>query len=139
MIVDRLIVDRRSSCMHATRVVRVCFVVRVLVSVSKNDTAAAGTSAQLISRCSVYHSVVYTGASYSSSSSSSSSKQCTTHQLCTVGVVCTIVRRVNCCWWCGGAVTDTHHGHGTRTTRTCLLYTSPSPRDLSTSRMPSSA
>ena len=25
------------------------------------------------------------------------------------------------------------------TTRTCLLYTSPSPRDLSTSRMPSSA
>ena len=24
-------------------------------------------------------------------------------------------------------------------TRTCLLYTSPSPRDLSTSRMPSSA
>ena len=28
------------------------------------------------------------------------------------------------------------HGHGTHT---CLLYTSPSPRDLSTSRMPSSA
>ena len=27
------------------------------------------------------------------------------------------------------------HGQG----RTCLLYTSPSPRDLSTSRMPSSA
>ena len=25
------------------------------------------------------------------------------------------------------------------TTKTCLLYTSPSPRDLSTSRMPSSA
>ena len=28
---------------------------------------------------------------------------------------------------------------GTATTVTCLLYTSPSPRDLSTSRMPSSA
>jgi len=28
---------------------------------------------------------------------------------------------------------------GTVITRTCLLYTSPSPRDLSTSRMPSSA
>ena len=27
----------------------------------------------------------------------------------------------------------------TDTARTCLLYTSPSPRDLSTSRMPSSA
>ena len=27
----------------------------------------------------------------------------------------------------------------TKTMRTCLLYTSPSPRDLSTSRMPSSA
>ena len=26
-----------------------------------------------------------------------------------------------------------------QTARTCLLYTSPSPRDLSTSRMPSSA
>ena len=26
-----------------------------------------------------------------------------------------------------------------KTLRTCLLYTSPSPRDLSTSRMPSSA
>ena len=34
-------------------------------------------------------------------------------------------------------------GHGVRTERSevraCLLYTSPSPRDLSTSRMPSSA
>ena len=28
---------------------------------------------------------------------------------------------------------------GTSTTYICLLYTSPSPRDLSTSRMPSSA
>ena len=28
---------------------------------------------------------------------------------------------------------------GRRATSTCLLYTSPSPRDLSTSRMPSSA
>ena len=28
---------------------------------------------------------------------------------------------------------------GTDGPRTCLLYTSPSPRDLSTSRMPSSA
>ena len=27
----------------------------------------------------------------------------------------------------------------TRMTKSCLLYTSPSPRDLSTSRMPSSA
>ena len=34
-----------------------------------------------------------------------------------------------------------HHAAGTgeALTRTCLLYTSPSPRDLSTSRMPSSA
>ena len=30
-------------------------------------------------------------------------------------------------------------GEGMRTCITCLLYTSPSPRDLSTSRMPSSA
>ena len=30
-------------------------------------------------------------------------------------------------------------GAGTGKTKTCLLYTSPSPRDLSTSRMPSSA
>ena len=29
--------------------------------------------------------------------------------------------------------------HGTRSDECCLLYTSPSPRDLSTSRMPSSA
>ena len=34
-------------------------------------------------------------------------------------------------WWQQG-------GNGTRFA-TCLLYTSPSPRDLSTSRMPSSA
>ena len=32
---------------------------------------------------------------------------------------------------------DKHAGHGI--TWVCLLYTSPSPRDLSTSRMPSSA
>ena len=31
------------------------------------------------------------------------------------------------------------HGSWLRLLRTCLLYTSPSPRDLSTSRMPSSA
>ena len=30
-------------------------------------------------------------------------------------------------------------GYDTRLVRPCLLYTSPSPRDLSTSRMPSSA
>ena len=30
-------------------------------------------------------------------------------------------------------------GSGDETVTTCLLYTSPSPRDLSTSRMPSSA
>ena len=30
-------------------------------------------------------------------------------------------------------------GGGIRNLQTCLLYTSPSPRDLSTSRMPSSA
>ena len=33
--------------------------------------------------------------------------------------------------WCPGAIVDEHEF--------CLLYTSPSPRDLSTSRMPSSA
>ena len=31
------------------------------------------------------------------------------------------------------------HDSGDLTIKTCLLYTSPSPRDLSTSRMPSSA
>ena len=41
-------------------------------------------------------------------------------------------------------VHDPCHGHGhlgggAQKTATCLLYTSPSPRDLSTSRMPSSA
>ena len=35
-----------------------------------------------------------------------------------------------------GAAELTRHGH---TVWVCLLYTSPSPRDLSTSRMPSSA
>ena len=32
-----------------------------------------------------------------------------------------------------------HYGSITATPKPCLLYTSPSPRDLSTSRMPSSA
>ena len=36
----------------------------------------------------------------------------------------------------GGRVRQTTH---VRQQRLCLLYTSPSPRDLSTSRMPSSA
>ena len=38
-------------------------------------------------------------------------------------------------------VHESHHSNGDiyRDTTTCLLYTSPSPRDLSTSRMPSSA
>ena len=35
------------------------------------------------------------------------------------------------------SISDVHSGVGTLST--CLLYTSPSPRDLSTSRMPSSA
>ena len=35
-------------------------------------------------------------------------------------------------------ITATHHGRDT-TYRTCLLYTSPSPRDGLLSRMPSSA
>ena len=34
---------------------------------------------------------------------------------------------------------NTAAGGGDETIGTCLLYTSPSPRDLSTSRMPSSA
>ena len=34
-----------------------------------------------------------------------------------------------------GGYASGHGGH----VKTCLLYTSPSPRDLSTSRMPSSA
>ena len=34
---------------------------------------------------------------------------------------------------------DTMQKHGTVLHEPCLLYTSPSPRDLSTSRMPSSA
>ena len=34
---------------------------------------------------------------------------------------------------------DVFFGHGTDNAWDCLLYTSPSPRDLSTSRMPSSA
>ena len=34
---------------------------------------------------------------------------------------------------------DSIHGTLIHDVKTCLLYTSPSPRDLSTSRMPSSA
>ena len=37
------------------------------------------------------------------------------------------------------SVTSTGGGQGVKWYSTCLLYTSPSPRDLSTSRMPSSA
>ena len=37
------------------------------------------------------------------------------------------------------AIWDPHFGSGITEAMTCLLYTSPSPRDLSTSRMPSSA
>ena len=37
-------------------------------------------------------------------------------------------------WWEPDVETRDLHAH-----RICLLYTSPSPRDLSTSRMPSSA
>ena len=41
---------------------------------------------------------------------------------------------------CFVAQKSTDYMHGTHpVTTTCLLYTSPSPRDLSTSRMPSSA
>ena len=36
-------------------------------------------------------------------------------------------------------VSDPQGGHVLMNIETCLLYTSPSPRDLSTSRMPSSA
>ena len=38
-----------------------------------------------------------------------------------------------------GTVYGVTTGYGDSCTTTCLLYTSPSPRDLSTSRMPSSA
>ena len=37
------------------------------------------------------------------------------------------------------AYIDAEHALDTQYARSCLLYTSPSPRDLSTSRMPSSA
>ena len=36
-------------------------------------------------------------------------------------------------------ITSTHRGHGHCLGKGCLLYTSPSPRDISGSRMPSSA
>ena len=38
-----------------------------------------------------------------------------------------------------GLVLEVQQQLGDGVVRTCLLYTSPSPRDLSTSRMPSSA
>jgi len=38
-----------------------------------------------------------------------------------------------------GQVVGNLNGHAFIWTKACLLYTSPSPRDLSTSRMPSSA
>ena len=34
---------------------------------------------------------------------------------------------------------DMHYGKGPKKSKTCLLYTSPSPRDRQKSRMPSSA
>ena len=37
------------------------------------------------------------------------------------------------------AMDDYYRNHSASVNRGCLLYTSPSPRDLSTSRMPSSA
>ena len=40
--------------------------------------------------------------------------------------------------WVQPSPTQKHPGNG-RLLNLCLLYTSPSPRDLSTSRMPSSA
>ena len=39
----------------------------------------------------------------------------------------------------GSQLTGVTAGNASGLTGTCLLYTSPSPRDLSTSRMPSSA
>ena len=39
----------------------------------------------------------------------------------------------------GARVVFSAHGSPPEDYKTCLLYTSPSPRDLSTSRMPSSA
>ena len=43
-------------------------------------------------------------------------------------------------WWhVAGCIGATLTTQAVAITKTCLLYTSPSPRDLSTSRMPSSA
>ena len=41
--------------------------------------------------------------------------------------------------WIGDSATLTSFNYSNRRASYCLLYTSPSPRDLSTSRMPSSA
>ncbi|GAB5790388.1 hypothetical protein JMUB7518_27760 [Staphylococcus aureus] len=44
------------------------------------------------------------------------------------------------CYCCGVKNEGQIHKHGKRVSRiTCLLYTSPSPRDYAASRMPSSA
>eukprot|EP00829_Urostomides_striatus_P020646 TRINITY_DN884_c0_g1_i3.p6 TRINITY_DN884_c0_g1~~TRINITY_DN884_c0_g1_i3.p6 ORF type:complete len:113 (-),score=33.27 TRINITY_DN884_c0_g1_i3:12-350(-) len=45
----------------------------------------------------------------------------------------------NACIDFGGVYVKDLHALGRDLAKTCLLYTSPSPRDLSTSRMPSSA
>ena len=47
-----------------------------------------------------------------------------------------IVASVSCIYGIGSVET---YGAMTQDLKACLLYTSPSPRDLSTSRMPSSA
>ena len=48
-------------------------------------------------------------------------------------------RGYSCAFRQWGAKSDCRLLHGYSLSFTCLLYTSPSPRDLSTSRMPSSA
>ena len=47
--------------------------------------------------------------------------------------------REDCIISFGGGITGDVVGYAASTYKSCLLYTSPSPRDLSTSRMPSSA
>ena len=49
--------------------------------------------------------------------------------------ICPTARRFKKDW----GTADEHLRLGVRMAKACLLYTSPSPRDLSTSRMPSSA